>query len=392
MPSNFNDNDQTKLYKADASDDQPTFKSRPYPQKQPQQPQYQNRRPAGYPYPQQNYQQGAYQQQQMRPQQPVRPQQQNMYAPPQYQQQYQQPQYRQPAGDYPRRNSQKKKNKGNSGIIILIIIVLLLIIAIVGIGIYMYIRNNDSGSSKKNSSETSSSAAVSDEEDTDAAEATDDEDEVIIIVPNVEGYDYRTAESNLLKSGLKCETEYAFSDSVSENIVISQSVQPGTEAAENTVVKIVVSQGKAQAEKVIVPNVTGLSYDEACRELEKAKLNPSASYIPHDKVAKDIVISQDTVPGTEVLAGTGIILSVSQGKDAQPATKAPSDDSKKYGYVDTAETDLNVRKAPSTDGERIGALPKGTKIEIVGSEGNWYKIVYDNGYGYVSKDYVKLID
>ncbi|NLT10475.1 MAG: SH3 domain-containing protein, partial [Ruminococcus sp.] len=125
----------------------------------------------------------------------------------------------------------------------------------------------------------------------------------------------------------------------------------------------------------------------------KYKLNVSATYVPHDKFAKDVVISQDIAPGTEVYAGSKIGLTVSQGKDTEQVTTAPAEDgSKKYGYVNTAETDLNVRKGPSTDSDRIGSLAKGTKMEIVGSEGNWYKIVYENGYGYVSKDYVKLID
>ncbi len=414
MPGNFNDNDQTKLYRADSSDDQPTFKRRPYPQ--PQQ-QYQNGQQNDTAPPLKKYMQGGYQNQTPYQQQNMfaRPQQQQQYQQPQYQQpqyqprqpQYQQPQYqqqprqpqpqyRQPAGQYPHRPAEEKKEKGSSGIIILLIITLLFILGVVAGGIYMYLKDNGSGGSKKDSSDTSSSEDVTASQRPGAEENTlpaDDDSTEKVSVPDVRGSDQLTAEIELEQAGLKCETEFQFSDTINEGIVISQSIPAETEADEGTVVTIVVSQGKSQGDKVIVPNVTGRDYKEAYAELTRYQLNVSAKYVPHDKFAKDVVISQDIAPGTEVYAGSKIELTVSQGKDSQQVTTSPAeDDSKKYGYVNTAETDLNVRQGPSTDSERIGSLQKGKKMEIVGSEGNWYKIVYEDGYGYVSKDYVKLID
>ena len=38
---------------------------------------------------------------------------------------------------------------------------------------------------------------------------------------------------------------------------------------------------------------------------------------------------------------------------------------------------------------KIGSLSKGSKVEIVESKNGWYKIKYNNGYGYISSDYVK---
>ena len=51
---------------------------------------------------------------------------------------------------------------------------------------------------------------------------------------------------------------------------------------------------------------------------------------------------------------------------------------------------LNVRSGAGTSYSVIGSLKNGTSVEIVGTSGNWYKIKYGNGYGYVSKDYVTL--
>ena len=51
---------------------------------------------------------------------------------------------------------------------------------------------------------------------------------------------------------------------------------------------------------------------------------------------------------------------------------------------------LNVRSGAGTSYSVVGSLKNGTSVEIVETSGNWYKIKYGNGYGYVSKDYVTL--
>lgn len=76
-----------------------------------------------------------------------------------------------------------------------------------------------------------------------------------------------------------------------------------------------------------------------------------------------------------------------------------------YGYVSTkyvklssyegeTTTGVNVRSTATTKADnKIGYLAKGTKLEIVelGSNG-WYKVKYEDGYGYISGKNVKLID
>lgn len=51
---------------------------------------------------------------------------------------------------------------------------------------------------------------------------------------------------------------------------------------------------------------------------------------------------------------------------------------------------LNVRKGPETDYSVIGSLKNGEKVAITGQTGGWYKIKYNNGDGYVSKQYVTV--
>ena len=65
---------------------------------------------------------------------------------------------------------------------------------------------------------------------------------------------------------------------------------------------------------------------------------------------------------------------------------------KQEGYVNTPGSTLNVRKGSSTSYAILGKLKDNTKISIASKLSNgWYKIYYNNGYGYVSGKYVDNI-
>ena len=86
------------------------------------------------------------------------------------------------------------------------------------------------------------------------------------------------------------------------------------------------------------------------------------------------------------VSGTYVKLD-SQTPDPTPDPK-PEDEVIAKG---TTTGNLNVRKGAGTSYASIGVLKKGTKVEIVKKESNgWYKIKYNNSYGYVSGKYVKL--
>ena len=75
-----------------------------------------------------------------------------------------------------------------------------------------------------------------------------------------------------------------------------------------------------------------------------------------------------------------------------------------YGYVSTSyltETpeesvkimyttpeSLNVRTGPGTSYDKIGTLSKGSKVEVVEESDGWSKIKFNDGYGYVSTNYL----
>ena len=52
---------------------------------------------------------------------------------------------------------------------------------------------------------------------------------------------------------------------------------------------------------------------------------------------------------------------------------------------------LNIRKGPSTSTKVVAMLFKGVECELLGEEGDWYKIKYKTYTGYVSKEYAEII-
>ncbi len=70
-----------------------------------------------------------------------------------------------------------------------------------------------------------------------------------------------------------------------------------------------------------------------------------------------------------------------------------SETSTKTGIVTTSGTNLNVRNGAGTSYSKIGSLKNGSKVTIVEETSNgWYKIKFNNSYGYVSNSYISIID
>ena len=54
---------------------------------------------------------------------------------------------------------------------------------------------------------------------------------------------------------------------------------------------------------------------------------------------------------------------------------------------------LRIRSGPSASTETIGYLPNGAEVSIIGRQTGWYRIeLAENTYGYVSADYIEIID
>ncbi len=62
----------------------------------------------------------------------------------------------------------------------------------------------------------------------------------------------------------------------------------------------------------------------------------------------------------------------------------------KEGWI-TADS-MRVRGSAGLASEVIGGITFGQKVEILGKEGDWYKIRFGNGIGYVSGQYLTFTE
>lgn len=82
-------------------------------------------------------------------------------------------------------------------------------------------------------------------------------------------------------------------------------------------------------------------------------------------------------------------------KTATSSAATTADANKRYGTVrlNNPKSFMNVRQKASSSSKIIGRLNHGERIEILGKEGNWYKIPHKagiNGVGYAYASYIRL--
>ena len=97
--------------------------------------------------------------------------------------------------------------------------------------------------------------------------------------------------------------------SVAEGLVYDQEPDPGTRLAKDSLVTILVSEGKPT---VSVPNVVGESQAEAIEELTRRGLDPKTVPINSSR-PEGTVTAQDPRPGLTVVTGTTVRINVSRG-------------------------------------------------------------------------------
>ena len=114
-----------------------------------------------------------------------------------------------------------------------------------------------------------------------------------------------------------------FDDSVGEGRVVQQIPSAGEEALKGSQVTLIISLGPDQPQEpeptnVDVPDVVGLSADEAVAELQNAGLGVSGiEEQPSDEVDAGDVIETDPAAGESVPELTGVTLVVSSGPEPQ---------------------------------------------------------------------------
>ena len=78
--------------------------------------------------------------------------------------------------------------------------------------------------------------------------------------------------------------------------------------------------------------------------------------------------------------------------ESETDSELPTEDPVKTYIQVTSRSNLNLRKEPNTTSQVLTSLPNGTKVEVIEEVDGWYKVSYKGHTGYVSGDYVKVVE
>ena len=105
------------------------------------------------------------------------------------------------------------------------------------------------------------------------------------------------------------------------------------------------------------------------------------------------VIEQETVGDVSdllsALAGSQVIVSVTE--DGIQFSSGEND-SGQTGTVTTGGGNLNVRMGAGMDYTAFTQLPSGTTVKVIGTDGDWLKVILSEKVGYVYSGYMTVSD
>lgn len=133
-------------------------------------------------------------------------------------------------------------------------------------------------------------------------------------MPNVTGMNVDDARKTLIGLGINPDISYEESDSIDEGVVISANVTAGAQLEVGSTVTLNVSAGSQGVE---VPEVTGLSFEEANTKLVSSGFLVNKMEAYSDTIEAGIVVSQTPVSGNKAPRGSVITITVSLGKEEQ---------------------------------------------------------------------------
>lgn len=142
-------------------------------------------------------------------------------------------------------------------------------------------------------------------------ESSNTQPEIVEMIA-VAGMSVAEAQKQLKEMGLLTELSYVDSEAYEQNIIISADITPGTKIEKGSTVTLTVSAGTEGRD---VPDVTGLSFEDAANKLagKGFSVNKTESY--SSTVERGNVISQSPNGGQKAPAGSVITVNVSLGQE-----------------------------------------------------------------------------
>jgi beta-lactam-binding protein with PASTA domain len=140
-------------------------------------------------------------------------------------------------------------------------------------------------------------------------------------VPNVVGQTRDAAVGELKDAKLEPRV-FEINSGAPVNTVTAQFPRAGDEVAEGTAVRINVSKGPRP---IGVPNVVGLTFDQANSTLQGAGFQVSREDVESDQ-PKDVVVAQDPAAGETAARGSAVTVQVSEGPTTSTVPDVTSQD------------------------------------------------------------------
>jgi serine/threonine-protein kinase len=141
-------------------------------------------------------------------------------------------------------------------------------------------------------------------------------------VPDIVGLEVPAATAELEGDGLTLGAETERASDRPEGEIIEQSPAFGEEVAEGSSIDYVISTGP---EAATVPDLVGLSLDQAVAELEKANLRRGSTEERASSRPEGQVISSDPAAGENIEAGDTVDLVVSNGRQEVPDVRGETE-------------------------------------------------------------------
>ena len=134
-------------------------------------------------------------------------------------------------------------------------------------------------------------------------------------VPNVVESYFEEGESSLTALGFAVTKMEAYSDTIEEGVIVSQSPVAGTKAPQGSNITVTVSLGKEET-KLYVPNLIGMSEEDGTIEAVEAGLEiGSVSYVFNSEYPEGQICYQSYSHGSYVDPGTTLEIRVSKGPE-----------------------------------------------------------------------------
>lgn len=126
------------------------------------------------------------------------------------------------------------------------------------------------------------------------------------------------------KLGLEVKIDYETSDDITEDYVVRTDPKANSEVSAGDSITVYLSKGK-EVKKTKVPNLYGMSEEDARRELENNNLIPGSVTSVESTRTKGTVVYQSIAKDTEVEEKTKVDFQISSGKQEEPEPEKPDD-------------------------------------------------------------------